>query len=96
MKFIEDYISYVESKLVNLNLPSQPVNLYEPITYFLKLGGKRIRPVLTLLSTELFGGKKEDDTTLSDVVHAIENMEIRMDGQKVGVLTRLADTFRRT
>ena len=64
MKFIEDHISYVEHNLVNLNLPAQPLNLYEPITYFLKLGGKRIRPVLTLLSAELFGVKKESAINL--------------------------------
>ena len=79
MKFIEDYISYVESKLVNLNLPSQPVNLYEPITYFLKLGGKRIRPVLTLLSTELFGGKKEDATNAAIAVELFHNFTLIHD-----------------
>ncbi len=34
----------------------QPNNLYEPIDYILNLGGKRIRPVLVLLSCDLFGG----------------------------------------
>ena len=79
MKFIEDYISYVESKLVNLNLPSQPVNLYEPITYFLKLGGKRIRPVLTLLSAELFGGKKEDALNAAIAVELFHNFTLIHD-----------------
>ena len=32
----------------------EPYNLYEPINYFLSLGGKRLRPVLTLMSTEVF------------------------------------------
>ena len=79
MKFIEDYISYIESKLVNINLPSQPVNLYEPITYFLKLGGKRIRPVLTLLSTELFGGKKEDALDAAIAVELFHNFTLIHD-----------------
>ena len=79
MKFIEDYISYVESKLVNLNLPAQPVNLYEPINYFLKLGGKRIRPVLTLLSTELFGGKKEDALNAAIAVELFHNFTLIHD-----------------
>ena len=30
--------------------------LYEPIRYMLSLGGKRLRPALLLMSTELFGG----------------------------------------
>jgi geranylgeranyl diphosphate synthase type II len=33
----------------------QPDNLYEPCRYLLALGGKRVRPVLTLLAAELFG-----------------------------------------
>jgi geranylgeranyl diphosphate synthase type II len=32
----------------------EPRNLYEPVHYILKLGGKRIRPVLTLMSAEVF------------------------------------------
>lgn len=33
----------------------EPVNLYEPIKYILDLGGKRIRPLLVLLTANLFG-----------------------------------------
>jgi geranylgeranyl diphosphate synthase, type II len=36
------------------HFPKEPVNLYEPNEYFLKLGGKRIRPVLCLMGNELF------------------------------------------
>lgn len=32
-----------------------PVNLYEPVDYILQLGGKRIRPLLTLMSVDAFG-----------------------------------------
>ncbi len=46
-QFISDYLeSQYETK--------EPKNLYEPIHYILKLGGKRMRPVLTLMTTELF------------------------------------------
>jgi geranylgeranyl diphosphate synthase, type II len=37
-------------------LPKEPSGLYDSIRYMLALGGKRIRPVLTLLSCELFDG----------------------------------------
>lgn len=36
--------------------PNHPKNLYEPLTYFLALGGKRIRPLLTLIAADFFGG----------------------------------------
>jgi geranylgeranyl diphosphate synthase type II len=46
-EFISDYLqSQYETK--------EPRNLYEPIHYILKLGGKRMRPVLTLMSAEVF------------------------------------------
>ena len=46
-EFISDYLqSQYETK--------EPRNLYEPIHYILGLGGKRMRPVLTLMSAEVF------------------------------------------
>lgn len=45
----------VHQKVMNLKLPEHPVRLYEPISYFMSIGGKRLRPVLALLSAELFG-----------------------------------------
>jgi geranylgeranyl diphosphate synthase type II len=35
-------------------ISSDPANLYDPIHYILKIGGKRLRPVLTLLSCDIF------------------------------------------
>ncbi len=35
----------------------EPTNLYEPIYYILNLGGKRLRPILCLMSCDIFGGK---------------------------------------
>ncbi len=46
-----DFIAYLESK----EQKKEPVNLYEPISYILNLGGKRLRPVLTLMTTDIFG-----------------------------------------
>jgi len=38
----------------------QPIELYNPISYTLSLGGKRMRPVLALLACDLFNGNIED------------------------------------
>ncbi|WP_276168436.1 polyprenyl synthetase family protein [Zobellia alginiliquefaciens] len=45
-----EFISFLEQKAIK----KEPENLYAPITYILGLGGKRLRPVLTLLSAEIF------------------------------------------
>ncbi len=34
----------------------EPENLYKPMIYIMKLGGKRIRPVLVLMAADIFGG----------------------------------------
>ena len=46
----------LQAELEALSVPEAPADLYQPISYTLNLGGKRIRPVLVLLSCELFGG----------------------------------------
>jgi len=44
------FITYLESQ----SITKEPQNLYEPIEYILGLGGKRMRPVLTLMAAEVF------------------------------------------
>lgn len=48
----ENFISYLNKKVI----VKEPVNLYEPIDYILQIGGKRLRPVLTLMTCDLFNG----------------------------------------
>jgi len=55
VKFLEPYLVAIETELEKLPLPKNPRNLYEPCKYMLSLGGKRIRPALTLLAHDLFG-----------------------------------------
>ena len=49
-QYQEFFINYLESQSIN----KEPKNLYEPIEYILGLGGKRMRPVLTLMAAEVF------------------------------------------
>ncbi|MBA0883016.1 polyprenyl synthetase family protein [Flavobacterium undicola] len=49
-QYQEFVIEYLQSQLE----VKEPKNLYEPIHYILGLGGKKIRPVLTIMSAEIF------------------------------------------
>lgn len=49
-----DALNLVENGLKTLPFPLQPAGLYDPARYFLALGGKRIRPCLTLLAANVF------------------------------------------
>lgn len=62
LKLVNDY-------LVQLPYDRRPASLYEPIRYVLSMGGKRIRPVLMLLSYNLF---KEDPETILMPACALE------------------------
>lgn len=44
----------VSKAFLDLNFNKEPKNLYEPINYILSIGGKRIRPILTLAGCNLF------------------------------------------
>jgi len=57
MKFLDTYTKSIEQELSNVEFPDAPQNLYNPLRYFLEIGGKRIRPILTLMGAELFGLK---------------------------------------
>lgn len=60
MEKINGYTALLESTLNRQDFNDKPVELYEPISYILSLGGKRLRPALTLAACELFGGDAND------------------------------------
>jgi len=56
MQQISDLQALISNAVDELNFPEYPGQLYEPISYILSLGGKRMRPALLLMACELFGG----------------------------------------
>lgn len=54
MNSFETLSKLFSEKFAVRHFPEQPASLYDPNEYFLKLGGKRIRPVLCLMGNELF------------------------------------------
>jgi geranylgeranyl diphosphate synthase type II len=71
-KFIADYLeSQYETK--------EPRNLYEPIHYILGLGGKRMRPVLTLMSAEVFDADYKKALPAALAVEVFHNFSLIHD-----------------
>ncbi len=56
----DEILKLVNKYLDNLSYDRKPSSLYEPIRYVLSMGGKRIRPVLMLLSYNMFRENPED------------------------------------
>ena len=57
----------------------EPKNLYEPVKYILGLGGKRMRPILTLMTAEAFGGKVEYAMDAALAVEMFHNFSLVHD-----------------
>jgi geranylgeranyl diphosphate synthase type II len=48
------FLQALDAEIARQRYGDQPTELYEPIRYLMALGGKRLRPVLTLLGTSLY------------------------------------------
>lgn len=79
MNSIANYIKQIESELSNFELPKSPENLYDPLRYFFELGGKRLRPALTLMTAENFGGQGKDALHAAMAVELFHNFSLIHD-----------------
>ncbi len=70
MKDVSVLRTLIEDALKGFSTPSSPRELYEPITYILANGGKRMRPLLLLLGCKVFN----DD--VSSAIHPALGIEI--------------------
>ena len=64
-----ELLERINAHIAGLQFTRRPEGLYEPVTYVLSLGGKRIRPVLMLLAYNLY---KEDVETIFNQATGIE------------------------
>ena len=56
MEKLQRYFDAIEAELSKIEYAAEPDGLYAPVRYELSLGGKRVRPLLTLLACEMFAG----------------------------------------
>ena len=61
------------------NFRFEPPSLYDPIKYMMDLGGKRLRPLLTLLSCDMFGGRIQDALAPSMGLELFHNFTLLHD-----------------
>jgi geranylgeranyl diphosphate synthase type II len=70
MYTIKELQEIVKKEIATITFPENPRRLYEPIEYTLELGGKRLRPVLALMSCDMFEGD------INEVIPAAIGIEI--------------------
>lgn len=79
MHAISYYQEIITNHFESLNIDKQPNNLYEPIRYILSLGGKRMRPVLTLMATEVFNVDCRKALNAATAVEVFHNFSLIHD-----------------
>jgi len=79
MKTIENYSQHIEKEILHFSFPEKPSNLYDPLRYFMTLGGKRMRPMLTLMSANLFGKSIQESMSAAMAVELFHNFSLIHD-----------------
>ncbi len=76
---IEKYSKLLEKEIEKQKYGKQPVSLYEPIRYLMALGGKRLRPMLTLLAYSLYKENVKKIMPYAVAVEAFHNFTLMHD-----------------
>ena len=76
---ISELQQLLDQGINNYPYPFSPKNLYEPVSYLLGLGGKRLRPALVLLATDLFKGNVEKAIKPAMAIEFFHNFSLMHD-----------------
>ena len=79
MQAIAQYQQIIQDYFTQLSVVKQPKNLYEPIQYILSLGGKRMRPVLTLMAADVFNADCKKALPAAIAVEMFHNFSLVHD-----------------
>jgi geranylgeranyl diphosphate synthase, type II len=79
MKGFEELSKEFMERFDTNHFPAHPSSLYEPATYFLGMGGKRIRPVMCLMGNELFDQITPDAWEVSVAIELFHNFSLIHD-----------------
>jgi len=73
------FLDYLSDRITENKQLVKPNNLYAPIHYILQIGGKRIRPITTLMSCDLFGGDLKEALPAALSVEMFHNFTLIHD-----------------
>ena len=76
---IELLLKQVSDEIKGIVPGGQPRELYEPVSYCLGLGGKRMRPLMTLLGCKLFGGDAQNAMSAAIGLELFHNFTLMHD-----------------
>ena len=76
---LSNFESLVNKHLSAIKFPTSPKNLYEPIEYFISIGGKRVRPIASLITFSLFKEINADIINASLAIEIFHNFTLAND-----------------
>ena len=79
MHSIKELQQIIEDAVGKTSYPAEPKELYEPFSYLMSLGGKRLRPALVLMATDLFGGNIEQAVSPALAIELFHNFTLMHD-----------------
>lgn len=79
MHSIKELQQIIDKAVKEIDYPATPNELYEPIAYLMALGGKRLRPALVLMATDLFDGNIEDAKAPALAIEMFHNFTLMHD-----------------
>jgi geranylgeranyl diphosphate synthase type II len=79
MQSIGHYQQIIADYFDGHSFQKEPANLYQPIQYILSLGGKRMRPVLTLMTGDIFGADCREALPAAVAVEIFHNFSLVHD-----------------
>lgn len=79
MSTLADLLNRIQAYADAQPFPQDPAELYEPCSYMLGLGGKRLRPALTLMAYELFGDDVDVALPVAWAVELFHNFSLMHD-----------------
>src|SRR5690606_16898743 len=79
MLSLELYQSEFETYIARKSILKEPKNLYEPIEYILNIGGKRLRPIFTLMVCDIFGKPYKNALDAALAVELFHNFSLMHD-----------------
>jgi len=77
-KRLSDFLAE-ETKRSSYAKNKYPHSLYDPVNYIMSGGGKRIRPLMTMIACETFGGKAEDAIDAAVAMEILHNFTLVHD-----------------
>ncbi len=78
-KIYKQELLRIESRLKNLLKSREPKSLYDPCSYVLEAGGKRLRPFLVMLSAKAVNSNPKDVTNAALAVELLHNFTLVHD-----------------